>query len=265
MIRKLYISADIEGICGIVDWKETNVDEAQGAYFREEMTQEVAAVCEAANESGVEEIFVKDAHGSGRNMDPSKLPENVRIMRAWTNDPWSMMAGIDGSFGGAVYVGYHSAGGSDGNPLAHTMDTTNVHVLINGELTSEFRLNALTAASVGVPSLLVAGDRLLCESAASTVPGILSVPVSEGRGNASISIHPRLARRQIADAMRKALDSPAPLPGMPDRFELSILYRQHNMAHKASFFPGARKIGPLEVAFETKEWFEVIRFLYFVL
>ena len=265
MIRKLYISADIEGVCGIADWKETGVAEAQGAYFREEMTHEVAAVCEAATRAGVAEIFVKDAHGSGRNIDPSRLGENVRIMRAWTSDPWSMMAGIDSSFDGAIYVGYHSPGGSDGNPLAHTMDTTNVHVLINGELASEFAINARTAASVGVPSLLVTGDRYLCESAPSIAPGIPSVPVSEGFGNASVSIHPGLARRRIAEATAAALASPAKLPTLPDRFEVSVLYRQHHMAHRASFFPGARKSGPLEVAFDTKDWFEVVRFLYFVL
>ena len=53
MIRKLYISADIEGICGIADWKETYIGEAQGDYFRAEMTREVAAACEAAVAAGL--------------------------------------------------------------------------------------------------------------------------------------------------------------------------------------------------------------------
>jgi D-amino peptidase len=265
MIRKLYISADIEGVCGIADWKETNIGEAQGAYFRDEMTSEVAAACEAANAAGVGEIFVKDAHGSGRSIDPSKLPENVRLMRAWTNDPWSMMAGIDQGFDGALFIGYHSAGGTDGNPLAHTMDTSNVHVIVNGQIASEFLLNAYTAASVGVPSLLVAGDRQLCEGAPAIIPGIATVPVSEGVGSASISIHPALAKRRIGEATAAALASPAPLHALPDRFKVSVLFREHRIAHRSSFFPGAKKTGPLEVAFASKEWFEVIRFLYFVL
>ena len=46
---------------------------------------------------------------------------------------------------------------------------------------------------------------------------------------------------------------------------MGILYREHHLAHRASFFPGAKKTGPLEVAFKSKHWFEVIRFLYFVL
>jgi D-amino peptidase len=265
MIRKLYVSADIEGVCGIADWKETNIGEAQGAYFREQMTREVAAVCESANAAGVTDIFVKDAHGSGRSIDPSMLPENVRIMRAWTRDPWSMMAGIDASHEGAVFVGYHSAGGANGNPLAHTMDTTNLHVTVNGQLASEFLINAYSAASLGVPALLLSGDRQLCEGAGGICPGVHTVAVSEGLGNASISIHPQLACRRIREATAAALAEPAPLLKLPERFSVSILYREHYLAHRASFFPGARETGPLEVAFESGNWFDVIRFLYFVL
>jgi D-amino peptidase len=204
-MKKLYISADIEGVCGIADWKETEIGEAQGAYFREEMTKEVRAACEAACEAGVEEIFVKDAHGSGRSIDPSALPENVRLMRAWTRDPYSMMAGLDASFGGVMFIGYHSGAGSDGNPLAHTMDSTNVHILINGELASEFLINAYTAASFGVPILLLSGDRQLCEGVRRFDPSIRTVAVSEGLGNASISINPALARRRIKEEAAAAL------------------------------------------------------------
>ena len=265
MIRKLYISADIEGVCGIADWKETNIGEAQGDYFRAEMTREVAAACEAAVAAGVSEILVKDAHGSGRSIDPSKLPENVRLMRAWTSDPWSMMAGLDSSYEGALFIGYHSAGGTDGNPLAHTMDTTNVHVMVNGSVASEFLINSYTAASLGVRALLLSGDKKLCETAASISPGIRTVAVSEGVGNASISIHPALAVRRIKEAAQAALAAPSALLELPESFEVEILYRHHHLAHKASYFPGAAQTGPLGVSFRSKEWFEVIRFLYFVL
>lgn len=266
-MKKLYISADIEGVCGIADWKETDIAESQGSYFRAEMTREVAAACEGANAAGVEEILVKDAHGSGRSIDPSKLPENVRIMRAWTRDPLSMMSGIDGGFDGAMYIGYHSAGGTDGNPLAHTMDTTNLRILVNGAIASEFLINAYTAAFFGVPSILLAGDRLLCEGAQRTAPGMRTVPVSEGLGNASISINPALAERRIREGAAEAARASPPISPivLPDRFEIEILYRLHHLAYRGSFYPGARKKGPLELAFDTDSWMEAIRFMYFVL
>jgi D-amino peptidase len=265
-MRKLFISADIEGVCGIADWKETEIGEPQGAYFREEMTKEVRAACEAACDAGVSEIFVKDAHGSGRSIDPSMLPENVRIMRAWTRDPFSMMAGIDGSYCGAMFIGYHSAAGTNGNPLAHTMNGDNVYVLVNGKPASEFLINAYTAASFGVPALLVAGDEALCRSARELDPSIRAVAVSEGRGNASISIHPALAARRIREETAAALARANPKPlELPKRFELTIRFKQHYLAYRGSFYPGASQIGPFETAYSSGEWLDVLRFLFFVL
>jgi D-amino peptidase len=266
-MKRLYISADIEGVCGIADWKETDLTDAQGAYFRAEMTREVQAACLAANEAGVQEIFVKDAHDSGRNIDPASLPDNARIMRAWTRDPYSMMAGIDPSFGGAMLIGYHSGAGSDGNPLAHTMNTNNVRVLINGEEASEFLINTYTAASVNVPVILLAGDRQLCDRAKALDPRILTVPVSEGLGNASVSINPRLAVARISEEAGKAVraaEGRKPI-ALPPSFEVAIEFRQHFMAYRGSFYPGARKLSPLAVGFSSSTWFEALTFLFWVL
>jgi len=267
-VKKLYISADIEGVCGIADWKETEIGEAQGAYFRAEMTKEVRSVCEAACEAGVEEIFVKDAHGSGRSIDPSALPENVKIMRSWTRSPYSMMAGIDGSFGGAIFVGYHSEAGSDGNPLAHTMDSSMiVRIQINGENASEFMLNSYTAASFGVPSLMLTGDGKLCESAARLCPGIGTVAVSEGLGNASVSINPALAQRLIKEEAAKALRrSPlAAAIALPPAFDMRIQFRQHHHAYRGSFYPGAERIGPYELRFASARWIDALTFMFFTM
>jgi D-amino peptidase len=264
---KLYISADIEGVCGIADWKETEIGEAQGAYFRTQMTREVAAACEAAVKAGVGDILVKDAHGSGRSIDPSALPRHARIMRAWTRDPFSMVAGLEPSHEGVFFIGYHSAAGTDGNPLAHTMETNNVAVRINGALASEFVINAYTAAHVGVPVLLLAGDKALCETAASVNPNIRTVAVSEGNGNASISIHPGLACERIAAAAAEALsaDPRTMLVQLPTSFKVSIHFKQHYLANQGSYYPGATRVGAHEVGFRSRNWADVLAFLFFVL
>jgi len=264
---RLYVSADIEGVCGIVDWKETEIGEAQGAYFRAEMTSEVAAACEAAVASGVTDILVKDAHGSGRSIDPSRLPREARVLRAWTRDPYVMMAGLEPSHEGVFFIGYHSAAGTDGSPLAHTMETNNVAVRINGALASEFLINAYIAAYVGVPVLLLAGDAALCATAASVNPNIRTVAVSEGRGNASISIHPALAQERIAAAAADALaaDPRRMLVELPASFDVSIHFKQHWLANRGSYYPGARRLGAHEVGFSSKDWGAVMAFLFFVL
>ena len=47
-MKKLFISADIEGTCGIANWNETEKNHADWAYFADQMTREVAAACEGA-------------------------------------------------------------------------------------------------------------------------------------------------------------------------------------------------------------------------
>jgi len=265
-MNKLYVSADIEGVCGIADWKETELAEAQGAYFREQMGREVRAVCEAACGAGVGEILVKDAHDSGRNINPMALPENVRLLRSWTRSPLSMMAGIDESFDGVAFVGYHSAAGTNGNPLAHTMNGNNVHVLVNGEPASEFLINSYTAALFSVPVLFLSGDRMLCERAARLDPAIGTVAVSEGMGGASLSIHPNLAVAKIRETAAAAFAANAVHAlKLPTAFHVEIRFRLHHLAYRGSFYPGAKQTGPFEVAYSSGSWMEVLQFLFFVL
>ena len=87
---KVFISADIEGTNGIADWDETEYEKPRYAYFAAKMTDEVGAVCKGINRAdSASEIYVKDAHGSGRNLDHQKLPRNVILNRGWARNPYS--------------------------------------------------------------------------------------------------------------------------------------------------------------------------------
>jgi len=264
---KLFISADLEGVAGIVNWSEADIESSFSKYFTEQMTKEVNAACEAAIAAGAEDILIKDAHSTARNLDPSKLPEQVKILRGWTRDPYSMMAGLDDSFDGVFFIGYHSAAGANGNPLAHTMNMQNEYVKINGEIASEMLINAYTAASMGVPVLLATGDKMICEDALKINPHIKTVPVSEGIGNASISIHPQVALKKIKEQVQAALsdDLGKYKIELPESFHVEIAFREHYLARRGSFYPGAKQTGAKTVEYETNDYNEVLRFLFFVL
>lgn len=135
---KLFVCADIEGCCGITDWSETQPGSPQSEAFRKQMTEEVAAVCRGALEAGFDRVVVRDAHDSARNLLPELLPEQTRIYRGWTGDPYGMLSGLDGSFAGVVFTGFHSPARTGGSPLAHTMDTGLYEVRLNGRIASEF-------------------------------------------------------------------------------------------------------------------------------
>lgn len=263
---KIYISADIEGCAGISSWEETGDDGYNYAYFAKQMSRETAAAAEAAL-TRADEVLVRDAHGTGRNMYPDLFPRGVKFFRNWSGDPLNMMEGIDDSFDACMMVGYHSAAGSGGNPLSHTWSSRRIFEMrINGEAISECWLNSLIASYFGCPLIFLAGDKVLCEQMAAKIPGLTTVACNEGRGQASISLHPLDAVDTIRREAEQALQKPFPQAmEIPDHILYEIEYKEHHDCYKKSFYPGIKKKGERTLALDTNDFYEVIRFLTFAL
>lgn len=263
---KVYISADIEGITGICHWNETEKSKADHEKFAEQMTSEVNAACIAANSIGAEEIYIKDAHDSARNIDDTKLPLNIKLIRGWSRHPFMMMQEIDESFDAAIMIGYHSAAGMSGNPLAHTMDNKLInYIKINGQLASEFTINAYTAAYVGVPVVFVSGDENICESAKNICKNINTLSVNNGHGNSSISMHPQKAVNLIEENIKNILkeDLNKYKIDLPSCFEVEIDYIHHYDAYKASFYPDMVKVSNTTVVYKSTDYFKILQMFLF--
>lgn len=263
---KIYISADIEGTCGIVDWNETELEYNLSTYTKEQMTKEVNAACLGINEIEKSDILIKDAHDSGRNINPMNLPENIKILRGWTKDPHVMMAGIDKSFDASLFIGYHSPATFNGNPLSHTLDTQFDYIKINDSIASEFTINAYTSSYYNVPVAFLSGGEMLCNHAKQLNPNIITIPVSKGIGNGSISIHPSLAIKNIKLGVKEALlgDLSRHLIKLPKHFKVEVKYKEHYKAFKASFYPNMKSIDSQTILFETNDYYEVLRMLLFI-
>lgn len=263
---KLFISSDIEGTTGITVWTECEKGKPDYEEFQKQMTAEVVAACEGAIQGGAKEIVVRDAHDTARNIIASKLPENVKLIREWSGHPFQMVQGLDKTFDAVMFTGYHSRAGSDTNPLAHTFTGSLMHVKINGRYASEFLINSYAAAYVGVPVVMVTGDKGLCDEAKEVNPGILTVPVSEGEGTSNISIHPNLAVKTIKETAKQAMsgDLSGCLLTLPEKFEIEILYKDNRQAYKTSFYPGARLEGTHTVKYECDDYFDFLRFFIFM-
>ena len=246
---RLYLSADIEGTCGIADWAETEratMDDYRP--FAAQMTAEVAAACEGAVAAGAEDILVKDAHDSARNLDAARLPRQARVL----------------------FTGYHAWGCCGGNPLSHTMTTACDQVTLNGVPASEFLINAYTALYFGVPVAFLSGDRELCAFAQDWLPGLVAVPVNEGRGGGVLSMHPQAAveaiRAGAEEAVRRLRAGGAGMSvPLPRRFAATVRYKEHKDAYRRSFYPGARLEDSKTISFDAEDWYEVLRFCHFVL
>jgi D-amino peptidase len=155
---KIYISADMEGVVGAVTGEQLGPGGFEYERFRQFMTDEVNAAIDAARAAGATEFLVSDSHGNGQNLLIEQLPDDVMIVRSWPR-PLGMMEGIDETFDGVIFIGYHASTANTRGVRAHTMSSANITGLrLNGIEMTEGSMNAAIAGHFGVPVILVSGD-----------------------------------------------------------------------------------------------------------
>jgi D-amino peptidase len=91
---KVYISADMEGVAGIVDWAQCIVDGDDYALGRDLLAGEVNAAIEGALAAGATQILVNDAHSAMRNLPPDALAGRASYLSGRFK-PRYMMEGLD--------------------------------------------------------------------------------------------------------------------------------------------------------------------------
>jgi len=265
---KIYISADIEGVTGITHWDETEKTKPDYQRFAQQMTREVKAACEGAIKAGVKEIWIKDAHDTGRNILADDLPKIIRLVRGWSEHPFSMVQELDKTFDALLMIGYHSFSGSGANPLSHTLSSAKISsIRLNGESASEFLIHSYIAASMEIPVVFVSGDEGICMEARKINHNIRTVAVNKGIGNSTVSIHPQLALERIEEEVMSILKSDFRncQIKLPEHFKIELSFRRHIQAYRSSFYPGIRQLSPTDLLFETEDYFEILRMLMFVI
>jgi len=259
---KVFISVDMEGISGIVTADEANEKAADDyQYFRRIMTLEAGAAVEGALAAGAKEIWVRDAHGTGRNILPDLLNKNARLLRDWTYGPKSMMEGIDASFDAAIFIGYHAKAGTPDATIEHTMSGSVTDMSINGVSLPEGGFNALIAGLYGVPVVFASGDRALCEQIKGLLGEIETVAVKEGIGGAALCLHPEVSREKIKAGVEKALRSPGKYKPykMSPPYTLVLKLKDESMVEKGLFYPGVKRTGEWELTYTSNDLLDILK------
>ena len=155
---KIYISADMEGVTGAVSSEQLGPGGFEYQRFRKFLTEEVIAAIEGAREAGADQILVSDSHGNGQNLLIDELPEDVQVVRSFPR-PLGMMQGIDETFDGVIFIGYHSSTTNPNGVRAHTTSSARLAAVhVNGTEMTEGSFNASIAGHFGVPVIMVSGD-----------------------------------------------------------------------------------------------------------
>ncbi|MEM9255163.1 MAG: M55 family metallopeptidase [Pseudomonadota bacterium] len=265
----IYISADIEGVAGVVSPAQTVASGFEYERARQWMTSEVVAACEGAMAGGATSVTVSDSHGNGQNLLIDQFPETVRIVRNWPR-PLGMMEGVEQpDTAGAFLVGYHTGAHHADGVLAHTISGRLIAGLrINGEASTETEFSAAMAAHFGVPVLLATGDdRFVSHAKECLTPGAVTVSTKRATGRYSAdSSTPAASCAAIRHAAEEAvlrlpLEPEKPLAGPID---LEIQFQRHLPAELLAFLPGFERRGATALAITVQDIPAASRVLAFI-
>jgi len=201
---KIFISVDMEGIGGIGTAAMTNASGKDYALGRRLMTDEVNAVVAAIFERGPAEVVVNDSHGDMQNLLHTELDPRVTYIQGAVK-PVGMVEGLDSTFSGVIFLGYHARAGTPNGFLAHTGTGSVKGLWLNGVESGEGDLNAAYAGALGVPVLLAAGDSVAMDQIRrATGADVVVTKVAVTPLSARL-VSPQLVRERLAAATKAAL------------------------------------------------------------
>jgi D-amino peptidase len=257
---KVFISVDMEGITGVVNWDHTAYGKDSYERFRRLMTKEADAAAKGAFDAGATEVIINDSHGGMRNIIIEDLDPRVKLITG-SSKPLSMMEGIGPDFDAAMFIGYHSRASTTG-VLNHTYTGRVANFWVSGKCLGETGMNAMIAGHYGVPVVFVSGDSVVVAEAKELLGQVETVAVKEPRSQfAALCIHPEKAQELIREKVAislKNLDKFKPLvPDTPSTVRLQ--FHTSGNADGASIMPGAVRIDPVTVEFTGKDYLEAYR------
>jgi D-amino peptidase len=259
---KIFISFDMEGVAGIVDWSQCT---APGQPYEEGRTLllgEVNAAIDGALAGGATRIVCNDSHGRMNNLNPAGLHGRATYI-AGRHKPLYMMEGLDESFDAVFFVGYHGSISGESSVLSHTYNPSVVSKAeLNGVECGESGINALVALGYGVPVALLTGDQQTAAEGDPFFKEAERVVVKESITRFSATqLHPLDARERIGAAAEAAVrridEIPVPAITLPARLDVHM--QTADMAEVASWVKGAERTGTRTVRIEENNPLAVFR------
>ena len=258
----------MEGVVGAVSGDQLGPSAFEYQRFREFMTQEANAAIEAAFEAGATEVVISDSHGNAQNLLIEKLPKNVQLVRGFPR-PLMMMQGIDETFNGVIFLGYHSSTNNQQGVRAHTFSSARLtDVRLNNVSMSEGSFNAAIAGHYNVPVIMVSGDDAAVGEVSTILGGVEGAVVKWNYGfHSAKTMMPDAAYFLIREKVKKAIgrikDFKPYKPKSP--LQLDIRFKSYRPSELLSYLSIVERIDSHAVRFIGKDMIEVSKFMEFVL
>lgn len=256
---KIFISADFEGVCGVVESRQCFPGNLDFNRTRRLWVEEINAIVEGAMLAGATEFVVNEAHGAMNYLLPDILHPKASFISGYVKLD-NQMEGLDNTFAGAIIMGHARAGTAEG-VLNHTYVMRDVVELrLNDEPIGELGLNAYWASYFGIPLILVIGDDKAAKEAKALIPEIETAVVKYGLSQFTAHNLPlETARNVIRESSKKAVARIRKIPPlkMLESFSLEIEFSLSEIAHLCSFIPGVERINSRTVRFSSNDYRQI--------
>lgn len=253
---KVWISFDMEGVAGIVDWDQCRPGSGPSYALGCELLQdEVNAAITGALEGGATEIVLNDSHSRMANLDPRRIAGNAQYLSG-RHKPRYMMQGLDDTFDAVFFVGYHGSISGRPSTLSHTYNPEVFsRAELNGVEVGESGINALVTDHFNVPIAFLSGDAVVQEETRRFAPDAVNVTTKESITRFSaLNLHPAESCRLIREGSRRAMEKVAggkvAAAGIHRPATLGLEFQTADMAEVATWAKGAERTGERSVAID---------------
>ncbi|MEU1662819.1 M55 family metallopeptidase [Streptomyces sparsogenes] len=208
---RVYISADMEGVTGLVDAEDVQLRGRDYERGREMMTEDVNAAVRGALAAGATHVLVNDAHSSMRNLLADRVHPEAVLVRGMPK-PMGMLQDLDGGFDAVLCVGFHSRAGTLG-VLSHSYMGHEIEDMwLDDRPVGEIGFAHATAGALGVPVVMLSGDDAACAEMAAWDDMVVTAPVKYALDRFAARLRPVAeARKAIEEAAAEGVSRAAAL------------------------------------------------------
>lgn len=257
---KIFVSVDMEGIWGVVSPDHVNSNTSEYQRMRKLMTREVNIVIDEVIKNGGKEIVVNDSHDNMDNLLIEELDPRAQLVSG-SPKPLSMMQGIDNSFDGIIYIGYHSRAGTPNGVFNHTyMGSTISRVFINDKEVGECGINAGVGGYFGVPVLAISGDNLVASQALEEIGRVETIIVKKANGRYTAQNIPyNDLKREYREKLRKAFKNidDYPIIEYKGNIKMDIEFLSETKAENVMLLPQAKRLDEKTIRIESDDYLEL--------
>ncbi len=258
---KIYISADMEGISSIISGEETYRENKKYPAACKKMIKEVNKVIEYLQAEGVNEILVNDSHGDMKNIKRSELSSAAELITG-NEKSLSMMEGIDESFDGVIFVGYHARAGTSEAILDHTYTGKIHNIKVNDKLMGEIGINARVAGYFSVPVIAVTGDQSAIRTAKGEINNHIGITVKKSLGRecavvSDFSAVDKKIKNGISKAIAKIDEFKPTVEEGSVNFDVE--FSKSIFAERAAVIPGIEKLDARTIRIKEEDYVDTFK------